>query len=143
MTVGLKVNLYLLGEADGRTHYVEEPVGDNQPMLGTLSVESAVLPQPAPPVIEVSVRYREAAGAATARGFEPVRPSPREALKTGDKVTIVKDRVSEIRSPPEWLEQYLGRNGRILWTTAGGAMVKLDKGATWFPYSELERTDQR
>jgi len=42
--VGLKVSLYLLGEADGRTHYVEEPVGDNQPVLGTLSVESAALP---------------------------------------------------------------------------------------------------
>jgi hypothetical protein len=143
MTVGLKVNLYLLGEADGRTHYVEEPVGDNQPMLGTLSVESAVLPQPAPPVIEVSVRYREAAGAATPVDLSRFVPPPREALKAGDKVTIVKDRVSGIRSPPEWLEQYLGRTGRILWTTAGGAMVKLDKGATWFPYSELERADQR
>ena len=143
MTVGLKVNLYLLGEADGRTHYAEEPVGDHEPVLGTLSVESAALPQPAPPVIEVSVRYREASLTTMPVDLSRFVPPPREALKPGDKVTIVKDRTSGIRNPPEWLEQYLGRTGRILWTTAGGAMVKLDKGATWFPYTELERSDER
>jgi hypothetical protein len=143
MMVGLKVNLYLLGEADGRTHYAEEPVGDQEPVLGILSVESAALPRPAPPVIEVSVKYREAARATTPADLSRFVPPPREALKPGDKVTIVKDRTSGIRYPPEWLEQYLGRTGRILWTTAGGAMVKLDKGATWFPYTELERADQR
>ena len=139
MAVGLKVSLYLLGEADGRTHYVEEPLGENQPVLGTLSVESAALPQPAPPVIEVVVGFRKAAGTAGPVDLSRFVPPPVEALKAGDKVTIVKDRLSGIRYPPEWLEQYLGRSGRILWTTAGGAMVKLDKGATWFPYSELER----
>ena len=68
-------------------------------------------------------------------------PPPRDALKVSDKVKIIKDRDSGIRYPPEWLEQYLGRTGRILWTTAGGAMVKLERGATWFPYNELERTE--
>ncbi len=141
--MALKINLYLLGEADGRTHYVEEPVGDNPPVLGSLSVESAALPQPAPSVIEVVVEFREAARSAAPVDLSRFIPPPQEALKAGDKVTIVKDRTSGIRYPPEWLEQYLGRTGRILWTTAGGAMVKLDKGATWFPYTELERAAQQ
>ena len=51
---------------------------------------------------------------------------------------IVKNRLAGIHQPPEWLEQYLGRTGTVLWTTAGGAMVKLDNEATWFPYAELE-----
>ena len=59
-------------------------------------------------------------------------------FREGATVVIVKNRLAGIHQPPEWLEQYLGREGRILWTTAGGAMVQLDKQATWFPYAELE-----
>ena len=59
-------------------------------------------------------------------------------FREGATVVIVKNRLAGIHQPPEWLEQYLGHEGRILWTTAGGAMVQLDKQATWFPYAELE-----
>lgn len=136
----LRVSLSLLGDADGRTHYVEESAGENPLLLGTLSLDSGALPQPAPAVIEVTVEFGEAATAAVAAETRRFVPPPSEVLKAGDTVTIVKDRTSGIRYPPEWLDQYLGRTGRILWTTAGGAMVKLDKGATWFPYTELERS---
>ena len=137
--MSISVRLSLLGEAHGRTHYVEEPAGENPLVLGTLSLEDKMLPRPAPAVIEVTVEFvREAEPPAPAAETPFFIPPPPEALKTGDKVTIIKDRTSGIRYPPEWLEQYLGRTGRILWTTPGGAMVKLDKGATWFPYTELE-----
>jgi hypothetical protein len=140
--MSLKVNLSLLGEADGRVHYLEEPVGENPPVLGTLSFDSGALPHPAPALIEVTVEFGGAERTTTASETIRFVPPPPEVLKVGDKVTIVKDRTSGIRYPPEWLEQYLGRTGRILWTTAGGAMVKLEKGATWFPYTELERAPQ-
>jgi hypothetical protein len=55
-------------------------------------------------------------------------------------VTIVKNTRAGAKYPPEWLEQYLGRTGKVLWTTTGGAMVKLDDEATWFSYAELDVT---
>jgi hypothetical protein len=140
--VAFKVNLYLLGETDGRTHYVEETVGDDPPVLGAVSVENTALPQPPPAMLEVTVEFGKPRPTAPAPDLSRFVPPPQEVLHAGDKVTIVKDRDSGIRYPPEWLEQYLGRSGRILWTTAGGAMVKLEKGATWFPYGELERTEK-
>jgi hypothetical protein len=63
--------------------------------------------------------------------------APTEALATGDQAKIVKNALAGTKYPPEWLEQYLGRTGKVLWTTAGGAMVELDHEATWFPYAEL------
>ena len=73
--------------------------------------------------------------------FSRFIPPPPDTLKVGDKVLIVKDRDSGVRYPPEWLEQFVGRTGRILWITADGAMVMLEDGATWFPYKELERAE--
>ena len=63
------------------------------------------------------------------------------ALRKGSTVEIVKNRLAGIHQPPEWLEQYLGRVGTVLWTTVGGAMVKLDDEASWFPYGELKIPD--
>jgi hypothetical protein len=63
------------------------------------------------------------------------------ALRKGATVEIVKNRLAGIHQPPEWLEQYLGKRGTVLWTTVGGAMVELESGATWFPYAELAVKD--
>jgi hypothetical protein len=140
--VAITVRLHLLGDTDGRTHYAEETADDQTPVVGSVSIDSAALPSPAPPVIEMSLGFAEvAAEQAPKADLSRFIPPPRDALKVSDKVKIIKDRDSGIRYPPEWLEQYLGRTGRILWTTAGGAMVKLERGATWFPYNELERTE--
>lgn len=140
--VAIKVRLHLLGETDGRTHYAEETADDRTPVVGSVSIDSMALPSPPPGVIEMSLAF-SSAGAEPAPRADLSRfiPPPRDVLKVGDKVKIIKDRDSGIRYPPEWLEQYLGRIGRILWTTAGGAMVKLERGATWFPYNELERVE--
>jgi hypothetical protein len=138
--VAIKVRLHLLGETDGRTHYAEETADDQTPVVGSVSIDSAALPSLAPAVIEMSLAFADAAAELAPKAdLSRFIPPPQDALKVGDRVKIVKDRDSGIRYPPEWLEQYLGRTGRILWTTAGGAMVKLERGATWFPYNELER----
>jgi hypothetical protein len=140
--MAIKVSLHLLGESDGRTHYAEEVSGDRTPCVGSVSIDSGALPSPAPHIIEMSLVFAEvAAGQAPKVDLSRFIPPPRDAFKVSDKVKIIKDRDSGIRYPPEWLEQYLGRTGRILWTTAGGAMVKLERGATWFPYNELELTE--
>ena len=81
-----------------------------------------------------NARPRQAPSAAAL----PRRPTRGEdVLRKGATVRIVKNRTAGIHQPAEWLEQYMGREGTVLWTTAGGAMVKLDKEATWFPYAEL------
>jgi hypothetical protein len=54
-------------------------------------------------------------------------------------VTIVKNLLGGVASPPEWLEQFLGRTGTVLWTSESGAMVDLPDGASWFRHAELER----
>ncbi len=66
----LRVSLSLLGDADGRTHYVEEPTGEKPLVLGTLSLDSGALPQPAPAVIEVTVKF--SAAAAAGRGEDAI-----------------------------------------------------------------------
>ena len=62
-------------------------------------------------------------------------------MSVGAKVTIVKNTTAGTKYPPEWLAQYLGRTGAVLWTTPEGAMVRLGEGATWFPYAELTAVD--
>ena len=56
-------------------------------------------------------------------------------------VEVMKSRVSGVKSPPEWLEQIVGRTGIVLWTTADGAMVDLDADTAWFSYDELQSKD--
>jgi len=63
------------------------------------------------------------------------------SLSTGSKVTIIKNEMAGVNYPPEWLAQYLGNTGVVLWITHDGAMVQLAGGATWFPYAELRLED--
>jgi hypothetical protein len=145
----LITTLTLTDETEAGARYAETPREDGPPVLGTLSVQKWALPKPTPSAIRVVLEFYEAAQPAPARPAPP-RPSAaatrrtyaaEDVLQRGATVTIVKNRLSGIHQPPEWLEQYLGRTGKVLWTTAGGAMVKLDSEATWFPYAELEVGD--
>jgi hypothetical protein len=137
----LMFTLTLAHEAGGRALYLERPVGGRHPAVGSLSIEAWALPKPIPSAIRVTVESFEVmrpdhpqAAAETAQGA----PTPEETLKSGDTVTIVKNTLAGTKYPAEWLQQYLGRTGDILWTTAGGATVELDHEATWFPYAELK-----
>jgi hypothetical protein len=127
----------LAREADGRAQYVETPRGEHHPAIATLSIESWALPEPTPSAIRVTVEFYEPARPRTAPDASRVAPTREETLREGDEVTIIKNTMAGTKYPPEWLEQYLGRLGKVLWTTAGGAMVELKGEATWFPYAEL------
>ena len=136
----LVTTLTLVHETEDSAHYAEGPDEDRYPLLGTVSVQKWALPKPTPSTIRLTLEAYEAEHPPLAP------PSARAAqdddlqetaLRRGALVQIVKNRTAGIHQPAEWLEQYLGREGIVLWTTAGGAMVRLDKEATWFPYAEL------
>ncbi len=137
----LITTLTLTDETDSEAHYAEELREDGSPLLGTVSVQKWALPTPTPSTVRVVLDFYETVRPSSSRPAAEVAHRPYAAegvLRLGAKVIIVKNRLSGIHQPPEWLEQYLGRTGTVLWTTAGGAMVKLDNEATWFPYAELE-----
>jgi hypothetical protein len=136
----LITTLALIHETAESAHYAEGPGEDRYPLLGTVSVQKWALPTPTPTAIRLTLESYDAAQPAppAPRARETARgPGVETDLRKGAAVTIVKNRTAGIHQPPEWLDQYLGRKGTVLWTTAGGAMVKLDSEATWFPYAEL------
>ncbi|OFW60056.1 MAG: hypothetical protein A2133_10235 [Actinobacteria bacterium RBG_16_64_13] len=140
----LITTLTLIHETEDSAHYAEGPDEDRYPLLGTVSVHKWALPRPTPTAIRLTLEAYEAeCPSPSTRTAEEARRihEAADVLEQGATVVIVKNRLAGIRQPPEWLEQYLGRKGTVLWTTAGGAMVKLDKEATWFPYAELTVED--
>ena len=137
----LITTLTLTDETDSEAHYAEKLGEDGSPLLGTVSVQKWALPKPTPSTVRVVLDFYETVRPSSSRPAADVAHRPYAAegvLRLGATVIVVKNRLSGIHQPPEWLEQYLGRTGTVLWTTAGGAMVKLDNEATWFPYAELE-----
>jgi hypothetical protein len=110
-------------------------------------LRAAALPDPPPEVIRITLDWAEAVPARTARtgprskGAAAIPVPARSDIHKGDQVKIVKSRVSGVKSPPEWLEQYVGRTGLVLWTTADGAMVDLDGAPAWFSFAELLPND--
>jgi hypothetical protein len=142
----LVTTLTLVYETKDNAHYAESPDADETSLLGTLSIQKWALPRPAPSTIRLTLEPYELErptpavrprGAAASTGARATADATTSALRKGATVEIVKNRLAGIHQPPEWLEQYLGRRGTVLWTTVGGAMVKLESGATWFPYAEL------
>ena len=137
----LITTLTLIHETEGSAYYAEIPSQGRCTVLGPVTVQKWALPQPTPTAVRVSIEPYVAEHPAKPDRTSAASLSEHEAeslLKEGAAVTIVKNRTAGIHQPPEWLEQYLGRKGTVLWTTAGGAMVKLDRQATWFPYAELQ-----
>jgi hypothetical protein len=134
---------FKLEREDEETATYEEQVESGRPpVIGTISVKKSALSTPLPSVMRITLRYDEGRPALSGPpGLTPSRrtASSEKALEAGDKVTIVKSRLGKLASPPEWLEQFLGKTGTVLWTTASGAMVDLSGSATWFSYAELEQ----
>ena len=136
----LITTLVLVHETEDAAHYAERPGSDEHPLLGTVSVHKWALPKPTPSTIRLALESYEVEQVSSSG--QPARETTgtgksASPLSKGATVEIVKNRLAGIHQPPEWLEQYLGRTGTVLWTTVGGAMVKLDNEATWFPYAEL------
>ena len=123
--------------------YHEETEGRPQ-IIGTLDIERGALPETVPPEIRVTLEFpKERPAISGEKGAStPAREVPSKAsLSVGAKVTIVKNTMAGAKYPPEWLVQYLGRTGIVLWTTIDGAMVRLGEEATWFSYAELQPAD--
>jgi hypothetical protein len=140
--VHLTLPFTLEGEDDETATYVEQVEGDRSSVVGGISVRKSVLPQPLPVFMRVTLILREETqilpeppGSTLARSLA----SGERPLAPGDDVTIVKNRLGKVGSPSEWLEQFLGKTGSVLWTSELGAMVDLPDGATWFPFAELKR----
>ncbi len=136
--------LTLVHETEDTAYYAEASGKAGALLLGTVGVQKGALPTPTPSAIRVTLEPE-----APEQHPRP-RPSADLArrlldtegiIEAGSTVTIVKNRLADMNQPPEWLEEYLGRKGTVLWTAAGGAMVKLEKEATWFPYAELTVED--
>jgi hypothetical protein len=132
--------------ADQETVRYVDTYGGRDSFLGeALVIKTSDLPDPPPALLRVSVSWYQVPATST-----PVAGKTRErvaagmqrtGIAQGDRVEIVKSRVSGVKSPPEWLEQYVGRIGVVLWTTNDGAMVDLGAGASWFSFEELRPKD--
>ena len=135
----LSIVLSLDEVTDATVRYVER-AGGKPPVIGTLGIERWALPEQVPSELRVSLEFRSEARAAGGSTHAPTsgRAASKASLSTGDKVTIAKNTVAGTKYPPEWLAQYIGKTGVVLWTTRDGAMVQLVGGATWFPYTELK-----
>ena len=128
-------------EDEDHGRYVEQAEPGKPPAIGTISVRKSALCESLPPVLRMTLSFREYGRLPAERpDMTPslARTVDRRNLSVGDKVTVIKNRLASVTSPPEWLGQYLGKSGIALWTTTLGAMVELPDGATWFPYAELE-----
>ena len=140
----LSVVLSLNEVTDDVVRYIEK-TGGKPPILGTIAIERWALPEQVPSEIRLTLEFRREAppvAGGVGVGTSERQPSERQraskaSLSTGDKVTIVKNAMAGTKYPPEWLAQYLGRTGVVLWITNEGAMIQLAGGATWFPYAEL------
>jgi hypothetical protein len=136
----LTTTLTLIHETEDSAHYAERSGQDSYPLLGTISLQKRALPTPTPAEIRVTLEPTEPEQQPRPRPSAELARRLLEAegiIEEGSIVTIVKNRLAGMNQPPEWLEEYLGRKGTVLWTAAGGAMVKLGGEATWFPYAEL------
>jgi hypothetical protein len=138
--MSLTTILTLIHETEDSAHYAEGPGKDSYPLLGTVTLQRSALPTPTPSEIRVTLEPLAPAQQPRQRPSADLARRLLDAegvIQQGSTVTIVKNRIAGIHQPPEWLEEYLGRKGTVLWIAAGGAMVKLDHEATWFPFAEL------
>ena len=141
MTVVVVLTLDEMTETSVR---YREKTKDRPQIIGTLELARWVLPETVPPEMRVTLEFPRAEPAIfenTGASIPARDVASKATLSVGAKVTIVKNTRTGTKYPPEWLAQYLGRTGVVLWTTNDGAMVQLAEGATWFPYAELSAVD--
>ena len=130
----------LTSESDNIACYDEQTEQGHPPVIGTLCIQNWALPKPIPSSLRVALDFFSAPRPSTYTAERALgrKPAGERLVTPGKSVTIIKNTLAGIHYPPEWLQQYLGRTGTVLWTTADGAMVKLDDSTTWFSYTELE-----
>jgi hypothetical protein len=133
---------------DAAVRYVDSFGGKHSFLAGPVSVKRADLPDPPPTLLRVEFSWYQAAKVVVPGDEERVAGQGQDAaghesgeqrqVAQGDRVKIVKNRKAGVRNPSEWLEQYVGRTGVVLWATATGANVDLDGEAVWFSFDELD-----
>ena len=145
----MNVAITLVKESEDEliVRYAEKNTRGNPLLSNGLVLRRSALPDPPPALVHATLVWEQDAaatdaGRTSARHASPQVVSPwQDEVKAGDHLTIVKSRSAGVRSPPEWLEQYVGRTGIVLWTTTDGAMVDLKTDTAWFSYEELEHRD--
>jgi hypothetical protein len=134
--------------ADGATvRYVDSYGGKHSFLSEAIVIRAADLPDPPPALLRVSLSWYQAPrtmeGQGTGEERAPVvaTKAAQPRVAQGDCVKVIKSRKSGVRNPAEWLQQYMGQTGVVLWVTPDGASVSLEGGAVWFSYDELERSE--
>jgi hypothetical protein len=142
----ISIRLIKKGEDERSVHYaVEDQVAD-PPLAGEIALSKSGLPDPPPPVVRLTLDWYQPPSA-TPQGDVPsdsgatARAKLASRIQPATRAVVVKSRVSGPKHPPEWLEQFIGKTGVVLWTTHEGAMLDFDGKATWFAFDELEPTD--
>ena len=137
---------------EATVRYADVRGGTGGLLAQAVVLRASALPDPPPDEIHITVDWAEVAArpGRRQRGCGPRRPirarrwarapgggSPKRA--TASRWSRAEYRAS--KNPPEWLEQFVGRTGIVLWTTADGAMLDLDGETAWFSYEELVPKD--
>jgi hypothetical protein len=119
----------------------EEPIFLAEP----IRLLKTLLPDPPPATMQVRFEWSQPAftrpvgpPAETPTSATTVSAGERIVLDRGDWARVVVNKRSTVKSPPEKVEQYLGRTGKVVWTTRDGALLEFEEGTTWFSYDELE-----
>jgi hypothetical protein len=144
--MSLSATLKMQSVDQGTVRYVDSFGGTDAFLAGPVVVRASDLPDSPPALLHISLSWYQApvaerAGTAGAERVPASAHTKTRKIGQGDRVEVVKSRVSGVKNPPEWLEQYVGRTGIVLWTTADGAMVDLGADTTWFSYDELNSKD--
>jgi hypothetical protein len=130
--------------ADGTTvRYVDSYGGRDAFLAEAVVLRASDLPDPPPALLRITLSWYQAPAGADVQSAglagEPAGAGIKHSnVQQGDRVEIVKSKVSGVKNPPVWLEQHLGKTGVVLWTTADGANVDLGGEAVWFAYDELK-----
>ena len=141
--VNVPITLIKESEDELIVRYAEKDAGDDPLLAAGLVLRRSALPDPPPSLLRATLRWEEGVAASdtalAAGGYVSLESvgSWRDEVKPGDRQTIIKSRGASVKSPPEWLEQYVGKTGVVLWTTADGAMLDIGGKASWFSYQEL------
>jgi hypothetical protein len=136
--MSLSATLKMESVQQGTVRYVDSFGGADAFLPAPVAVRASDLPDPPPALLHISLSWYQAP---LTEGAPPSAHAEPRRIAQGDRVEVVKSRVSGVKNPPEWLEQYVGRTGIVLWTTADGAMVDLGADTTWFTYGELKPKD--
>jgi hypothetical protein len=144
--MSLSATLKIESADQDTVRYVDSYGGGDAFLAGSVAIKASDLPDPPPALLRISFAWYQApATAGTGSAGAEATPARGHAkskkIAQGDRVQVVKSKVSGVKSPPEWLEQYVGRTGIVLWTTADGAMVDLNADTAWFSYEELNSKD--